>query len=42
MVPTTIPSHSTDSELVILVSLTHTYSVVMTLQPVSLVEFHLQ
>ena len=37
----TIPSYSIDSELVIPVSLTHTYCVVMTPQPVNLVEFHL-
>ena len=34
--------YSTDFELVILVSLTHTYCVVILLQPVSLAEFHLQ
>jgi len=34
--------YSTDFELVILVSLIHTYCVVMLVQPVSLVEFHLQ
>jgi len=38
----TILSYSTDSELVILVSLTHTYCVVMTTQPVNLAEFHSQ
>ena len=40
--PVTILSCSTDCKLVILVSLTHTYCVVMLLQPVSLAEFHLQ
>ena len=40
--PATIPSCSTDCELVILVSLTHTYWVVMTPQPVNLAEFHSQ
>ena len=40
--PTTIPSCSTDCELLILVSLTHTYWVVMTPQPVNLAEFHSQ
>ena len=40
--PITILYYSTDFELVILVSLTHTYCLVMILQPVSLVEFHLQ
>jgi len=34
--------YSTDFELVILVSLTHTYCVVILLQPVSFEEFHLQ
>jgi len=38
----TILSNSTDSELVILVSITHINCVVMTPQPVNLVEFHLQ
>ena len=40
--PVTILCYSTDFELVILVSLTHIYCLVMILQPVSLVEFHLQ
>jgi len=40
--PATIPSCSTNCELVILVSLTHTYWVVMTPQPVNLAEFHSQ
>jgi len=40
--PVTILYYSTDFDLVILVLLTHTYCVVMLLQPVSLVEFHLQ
>jgi len=38
----TILYYSTDFELVILVALTHTYCVVMILQPVSLAEFYLQ
>jgi len=40
--PATIPSYSADYELVMLVSLTHTYCVVMTPQPVNLVEFFFQ
>ena len=40
--PATIPSCSTECELVILVSLTRTYWVVMTPQPVNLAEFHSQ
>jgi len=40
--PATILYYSTDFELVILVLLTHIYCLVMILQPVSLVEFHLQ
>jgi len=39
--PVTILYYSTDFELVILVSLTHTYCLVMILQAVSLAEFHL-
>jgi len=40
--PVMILYYSTDFELVILVSLTHIYCLVMILQPVSLAEFHLQ
>jgi len=40
--PVTSLYYSTDFELVILVSLTHTYCVAMILQPVGLAEFHLQ
>ena len=42
ILPATIPSCSTDCKLVLVVSLTHTYRVVMTPQPVNLAEFHSQ
>jgi len=40
--PVTILYYSTDFDLVIVVSLTHSYCVVMILQPVSLADFQLE